>query len=138
MRKKMSIIYVPLLLFLFNFALLTNAKAFLIKEGEMKGIAYMAGGVGINERSVMEKKEGPYNLKMVFAEASGLYLADIEVTIYDANQKKIFQVVSNGPWLYVALPPGEYQISAVHNHKTKHRKIKVGNYLKRTMFHWRS
>jgi hypothetical protein len=111
--------------------------AFLIKQGEINGIAYMNGGVGINERSLMEKKEGPYNLKIVFAEASGLYLANLKVMIYDANEKKLFQIVSNGPWLYVNLPPGEYKINAVHNDKAKFRKISIGHYLKKIMFHWR-
>jgi hypothetical protein len=122
----------------FCFGLLTDGMAFSIKEGEMNGIAYMHGGVGINERALMVKKEGrPYNLKIIFAEASGNYLADIEVVINDAMGNKLFRIVSDGPWLYVDLPPGEYKFAAIRNDNAKTRKIAVSNYLKKIMFHWR-
>ena len=137
MRMKQLLISTAMLLF-FSLTFLAPGMAFLIEEGEKNGIAYMSGGVGINERALMQKKEGrPFNLKLVFAEISGRYLANPEVVIHDANGKKVFQIESSGPWLYVDLPPGQYKCTAVHADQTKIRKIAVGNFLKEILIHWK-
>jgi hypothetical protein len=67
-----------------------------------------------------------HNLKMVFALDSGNYLADVAVKVRDANGRTVIDGVSDGPWLYAKLPPGNYTASATYNDHTVTRQISVG------------
>jgi hypothetical protein len=72
------------------------------------GIAYYSTGIGKDSREV--RIEG-FTLRLSFAEGK-TYLANVDVTIQDAQGKSVFQARSSGPWLYVDLTPGTYQVKA--------------------------
>lgn len=76
------------------------------------GIAYVSGGVGLAERAALEKIAKNYNLRLVFATKSGSYLADVRVTVSGPQGKSLFSTTAQGPWLFVKLPAGKYQVSA--------------------------
>jgi hypothetical protein len=89
-----------------------------IVEGKTaQGLPYMMGGVGSEERAAMESHTGNYNVKLAFAEKAGVYLANVDVFVHDRSGREILNVTTNGPWLYVQLPPGAYNIRAAFDDK---------------------
>lgn len=87
----------------------------------------VAGGVGLNARSMLSSEARPeHNVKMVFSLDTGNYLADVSVKVTDANGRTVIDGVSDGPWLYAKLPPGNYTVRATYNDKTVTRRIGIG------------
>jgi hypothetical protein len=110
-----------------------------IVKGETKaGIAYMIGGVGIGEREKMTSLAADYNLKLAFAEKSGVYLAGVNVSVEDQRGQQLIDVTTNGPWVYLQLPPGSYTVTATFDGET--RKIDdlriAGQGLAQRVLHW--
>jgi hypothetical protein len=71
----------------------------------------LSTGVSVDER--IPRKE--YSLLLTFAEAKGAYLANIAVEIKNAEGKVVLTKTSEGPWLFVKLPAGEYRVSATRS-----------------------
>jgi hypothetical protein len=87
----------------------------------------VAGGVGLNARAMLSGEARPeHNVKMVFALDSGNYLADVSVKVTDAKGRTVIDGVSDGPWLYAKLPPGNYTVTARYNNHTVTRPINIG------------
>ncbi len=75
-------------------------------------IRYFSAGVGLEERSA---KYPPFALKLVFVAGPKAYLSQVSVMIMDREGKVHLQIPPTqvtGPWLFVDLPPGTYDISA--------------------------
>ena len=75
-------------------------------------IRYFSAGVGLEERSA---KYPPFPLKLVFVSGPKAYLSQVSVMITDREGRVHLQIPPNqvtGPWLFVDLPPGTYDISA--------------------------
>jgi hypothetical protein len=111
-----------------------NANAALFcKTGTAHDIKYLAGGVGINERAAMDRMDKNYNLKLVFAEPSGPYLAHVNVAIENASGKKLIQTTDNGPWFFAKLPDGKYRVVATFQGKQEVREVAIGQSLQTVM-----
>ena len=103
-----------------------------------EGIRYLMGGVGSDERKTIENLGTDYDVKFVFAEASGDYISDVRVVIDDLHGKRLAHVVTNGPWLYVKLPPGSYRVKATYAAapiEIQRLEVSEGKRLVRTL-HW--
>jgi len=85
-------------------ALSVNARA--------ADIPYISGGVGADEREAFAAKEREYNLKIVAADKSGDYLADVQVVIESARKERVLDTTMDGPILLAKLAPGTYTIRA--------------------------
>jgi hypothetical protein len=82
-------------------------------------VSYYSGGVGADERRQLPQL---YLLKVVFKTDGGHLISDADVTI-SAGGKTLFRGrADNGPWLFVDLPPGTYDIEAVLNGKARSAK----------------
>lgn len=66
------------------------------------------GGVGVAER----EQAPDYNTRIEFFVASGSYLAGIDYSLYDASGRPIAGGQSDGPWVRVQLPAGDYRVEA--------------------------
>ena len=67
------------------------------------------GGIGLDER-----EQAPSNgTRLVFFADSGSFLAGIKVQI--KNMTELVNTTTNGPWLILDLPAGQYQVRAVLN-----------------------
>jgi hypothetical protein len=78
-------------------------------------IAWMSGGVGDEALDDMRKVAAAYNVQLVFSDRGSSYLAAIPFTVArlaPGNSQPIYSAVSDGPLLYLKLPPGSYQIAA--------------------------
>lgn len=75
-------------------------------------IYWLSGGIGDESRDEMQQSAAAYNVHMLFTDRKGEYLADIPVTIATRKGQLLYSAVSEGPMLYLKLPPGSYLISA--------------------------
>jgi hypothetical protein len=92
----------------------------VITEGKTaQGFPYVSGGVGADERAALEERGKAFNVKLAFAEQRGPYLADVNVMIVDGKGAEILFLASAGPWFYIQLPPGRYNVKATYNGQTK-------------------
>jgi hypothetical protein len=109
-----------------------------IKKGNMNGVKYLTGGVGLDERAAIQKMaKDNYNLQFVFAEASGPYLADIMVDIQGKDGKQLVDMSAAGPWFFAKLPNGQYKITVIHDGKSEIRHLVVGKNFQRVIFNWK-
>ena len=86
-----------------------------------QGFAYMTGGIGSGEREVMQSWAGDYNLKLAFAETSGVYVSDVALSI-EKEGRQMVRTTTNGPWFYIKLPPGRYTVEAMYEDESKQIK----------------
>jgi len=115
-----------------------SAAAAHFKEGVSHGIAYMTGGVGADERADMARTARDFNLKLVFAEPSRPYLADVRVEIRDKSGTKLVDTSSDGPWFFARLPDGQYQVIVDHAGKKEERTVDAGVALQTLTFLWKA
>jgi hypothetical protein len=89
----------------------------------------MTGGVGINERAAMDRLAKNYDLKLVFAEPSRPYLANVDVEILNPSGKRLVETTDNGPWFFAKLPDGRYRVVATFEGKKEAREVEIGKSL---------
>lgn len=75
-------------------------------------VKFVSGGVGEDSAARIAALSKDFNLKLLFAQKDGHYIADIAVSISDAQGKKVLEAVAEGPWLLARLAPGKYQVTA--------------------------
>lgn len=103
------------------------------------GVSYVSGGVGTASIDRINSLASGFNLKLVFAGASGAYLADVRVTVADSKGRTLLDVTSDGPWFLAKLPRGEYRIVASYAGKDQRQRVSVGTQKLRTVqFRWAS
>ncbi|HWT39446.1 MAG TPA: carboxypeptidase regulatory-like domain-containing protein [Paraburkholderia sp.] len=76
------------------------------------GVLYMTGGIGQDEAKAFLSLAPRYSLRMIFTSANGGYLADVAVSIANADGKPVLDTRTEGPFLYIMLPAGRYRIVA--------------------------
>ena len=89
-------------------------------------VSYVSGGIGMESRARLDSLSRDFNLKLVFASASGEYLSGVRVTVADAAGRTLLDATSEGPWFLAKLPAGTYQIVATSTGKAQKRQIAVG------------
>lgn len=94
---------------LFVLSILFAEEDFL-KTRREGSIAFLSGGVGEREREILKEMGKDYPLKLIFSNKKGEYLSDVIVKILDWNGKTILTTASNGPWLFIDLPTGVYDL----------------------------
>ncbi|HEU4686356.1 MAG TPA: hypothetical protein VFS39_17750 [Nitrospira sp.] len=85
------------------------------------GVRYFSAGVGLEERSA---EYPPFPLKIVFTAGGKPFLSGVAVTIQPANAGAIAipREQVEGPWLFVDLSPGLYDVTATFGDQTQHLK----------------
>jgi hypothetical protein len=91
-----------------------------------------SGGVGDDEMNYIKSVEHQYDLKLMFTEASGTFLADLPVTIHDKQGRAVVTTVTNGPILLVNLPAGNYSVTASDGNVTREQKVTISPHSQRT------
>lgn len=74
------------------------------------GVDYLTGGIGEDEAQAIRQMASNYSLRLTFTGSQGEYLADVSTEIYGQDGKRRFGAVSEGPFLFVRLPPGQYRV----------------------------
>ncbi|PCI52840.1 MAG: hypothetical protein COB34_08820 [Methylophilaceae bacterium] len=66
-----------------------------------------------------------------------VYLADVNINIFDAKEKLVLNVSTEGPFLLAKLPNGVYQITAEFNAVMKTKRVMINkNKHTRIVFLW--
>lgn len=102
---------------------------------ETAGVRYFSAGVGLEERSA----EYPaFSLKLVFTAGGKPFLAGVDVVIAPAKGGAAIHIPREqveGPWLFVELPSGIYDITATHGDRTQGLKgVKVNAGKQKTVY----
>ena len=103
-------------------------------------VKYVSGGIGIDEEQAMQAEMSKFPLSLEFAERASpkdVHLAAIGVKIQDRAGKTELDTIADGPFLFVQLPPGKYQITADRDGKTETRDVTIAaNKPERLFFEW--
>ena len=83
-----------------------------------KGIPYLSGGIGLDERQAPPEVTKEDNLKLSFALTNRDYLSDVALVITDSKGNKVMEAVSEGPWFFTKLLAGNYTVRATTMGKT--------------------
>lgn len=89
-------------------------------------VAWTSGGIGEADRARMNRAAADYNLQVVFSDRAGHYLADVPFSIEAQPAGRRYASVSDGPLLYIRLPPGRYRIGARLDGAWQARQIRIG------------
>lgn len=100
---------------------------------------YLNGGVGKEEQAAMRHRANAFPLRMTFSEhRDGAFVVAVPVTIADAQGKRVFNLPSAGPMLYVKLPDGKYRVSARLGGVTESQDITLdARHGTDVYFHWK-
>ena len=90
-------------------------------------VAYVTGGVGLEESSVIKQQYKRYALRMAFTEGrDAAYVVGVAVKILDKNQRaRILAVEQAGPLLYVDLPVGHYAVIAQYQGVQQSQRVSI-------------
>ncbi|WP_265948213.1 hypothetical protein [Dechloromonas sp. A34] len=102
-----------------------NAKSNVVSAPQAQ-IPWMSGGIGDEARDEMRKAATAYNVQVIFSDRQGSYLANIPFAVTGRNGKEVVAGVSEGPLLYIKLPPGSYRLSAQIDGAWQHKQIQAG------------
>jgi hypothetical protein len=117
-------------------ALHHTAHALGIQQG--RGIPYVTGGVGQDERDALKAMESQFNLALQFSAQGGAFLSGVRVEILDRSGRTVLDAVTEGPFFYAALPPGTYSVTASVEGQSTRRSVTVGaGRITRADFAWR-
>jgi hypothetical protein len=91
-----------------------------------EGGRYFSAGVGLEERMA---EYPPFALKVVFTAGGNPYLSSVAVTIQSVKGETVLAIPQDqveGPWLFVDLTPGIYNVTATHRDREQGLKgVKV-------------
>jgi hypothetical protein len=100
-------------------------------------VPHISGGAGADERQALLAQERDYNLKVIAADKSGAYLADVQVVIESATKERVLDTTMDGPILLAKLAPGMYTIKATSHATTLTRTVTIAAQgLRQADFRW--
>ena len=75
-------------------------------------VRHVCGGIGSDESAAFRAAMKDHPLSLLFARASGDYLADVQVDVEDAQGTSVLSTKAAGPVCLVDLPKGKYMVHA--------------------------
>ena len=105
----------------------TRGNEIRVQLRHQEGVAYLSGGIGIDQREELKKiaAKEKMNLKLEFAQRDGAFLSAVPVTITNSSGAVRLQVTTDGPWLFVRLPEGEYRFRAERSGKVQSGSVTI-------------
>jgi len=89
-------------------------------------VAIVHGGVGADDRALIEQQAAAHNLKLTFArKGSGAYLSDVKVVVRTKQGAVVIDTVASGPLLLARLPDGEYVVTATERDTTLTQQLAI-------------
>lgn len=98
---------------------------------------YVCGGVSDEGMNAIKSQRGNAGSELLFTSGpTGVYVADVAVTVYGGNLKEAVSFNASGPLCLLKLPKGNYTVDAQYKGQTVKQSIKVDGALKQTKFNW--
>ncbi len=112
------------------FLQLTQAPAVVAAPSEVSTgqITYISGGIGSDEAAEMKSMASRYALEVVSVTKAGpkeQYTADFRIIIKDTAGKTLVDAMSEGPFFFVNLPEGRYQVDASQDGVRKSQRVSI-------------
>lgn len=104
---------------------LAAQESTMLTPMQSNGTSYLSGGVGDAELLQLKQASKDFNLKLLMAERSGSFAANVKVSITNAKGKNVLEVPSAGPLLLAKLPAGAYRVSATYEGKEQQKRVNV-------------
>lgn len=91
----------------------------------MQGVTYLTGGIGEDDVQQLRAAAAKYDLRVTFASKTGAYLSDIDVSISTESKREVLSIRTEGPLLFVNVPPGRYLLAANYAGKAQTKHVTV-------------
>ncbi|MDG0025396.1 carboxypeptidase regulatory-like domain-containing protein [Trinickia sp. Y13] len=91
----------------------------------MQGVTYLTGGIGEDDVKQLRAAAAKYDLRVTFASKTGAYLSDIDVSISTESKREVLSIRTEGPLLFVNVPPGRYLLAANYAGKAQTKHVTV-------------
>lgn len=91
-------------------------------------IQYVTGGIGESEYVALRQAQCSFPLALEFVRRGtdhDSHVADVDVVVTDADDLTVLAVRSDGPYLLVKLPDGDYTVRATYFGHTLERDVRV-------------
>lgn len=89
------------------------------------GVTFVTGGIGQGRIEAFRKAASDYNLRATFTAPGGAFMADVNVTLNDAQGNTLVTTITQGPFFYAQVPPGRYELTAAYGSQSFQRKLEV-------------
>jgi len=97
-----------------------------LSEKTANGVRYLSGGFGVAERAWLAEQGADYPLRVEFSRgARGEFVSQVTLVLTNAAGEQVFKAVSDGPLMYLDLPPGRYQGSASYAGQAREFAVNV-------------
>ena len=97
-----------------------------VTEQKQAEVNYLTGGIGDDERTLIQAAKATYNTHITNASVDGgAFIGDTEIAIANKDGAEVLHV-NAGPLLYVQLPNGKYTLTATHGEEKKTQTIIIG------------
>lgn len=98
----------------------------------------LCGGVGEDERPVLQAMRGGDALQLVFStQGSGEYLADVAVVVQKNSSGQSLSFLASGPLCYLKLQPGSYRIQATFHGAIRTQSVRIApQKIRMLYFYW--
>ncbi|HXS53837.1 MAG TPA: hypothetical protein VN782_14980 [Usitatibacter sp.] len=104
-------------------------------------LTYVTGGIGQDEARAMRREASRYPLELLFVARQGKhddFLADMPVTIRNAQGDTVFRGRSDGPYFLAKLPAGRYTVTSRDRGERVTRHVTVKDHgTQRVVFEWK-
>ena len=114
-----------LLTLLISSAAWAQGTPLTLAEQHYGAVAYVSGGIGDDERDEIRAREKDFNLRLLFCERDGTYLANIDVRLTNAKGETVLEAKSVGPFLLAQLPSGNYAVEVSSNGQRQQGKLSI-------------
>lgn len=109
-------------------ALAMNDQALPV-EHHAGSVAYLSGGVGVDEANAIKAAAAHYPLEIELLkhtrQGENEYLAGDRVVIRDTKGNTVLDARTDGPFLLARLAPGRYTVTAQDDGIDKHRQVQI-------------
>ena len=125
MRPILNLIAFSLLASIWPATAMADYTAPQAMEKSNRGLSYLSGGIGDEERDEILAREKDFNLKLVFAEKTGSYMADVNVVVLNTKGQTVLEANSTGPFFLAKLPAGNYRVKVTGNGRAQEAMMDI-------------
>ena len=115
---------------IFSTSIFANENPLLPPVQTQGQTRFISGGIGKDESNAILQARGSWPLMLQLAQtvdSRAHYISDAQITIKNELRNTVLDTATEGPYLLVNLPAGEYSLEATYNGITLHRKLNLQN-----------
>lgn len=84
---------------------------------------YLSGGIGEEEIEYFRLVRNDYNVRLLFAEKDGTYVAGVTLSVADERRESVLELEDAGPYVLIRLPKGVYRIKVGYEGKSTEQRV---------------